>query len=143
MTEHDFRFPRRPNDSPSFGASDAASPTNSKASADLRASLQELKLDISTTYATAQHELLRSEPFPAFGSDVDGGLGKLDEARKHDPLAIQVWSQVWKFYAQTKQLLPDQHRMENLTWRMLQMKAQKSRREQNKQYVHPARPSRF
>jgi len=136
MTEHDFRFPRRPNDdSPSFGASDAASPTNSKASADLRASLQELKLDISTTYATAHDELLRTETFPAFQPSADGGLGNIDELLKQDPLSTPVWSQVWKFYAQTKQLLPDQRRMENLTWRIMQMRLQKSRREQKIQYV--------
>jgi GATA-binding protein len=136
MTEHDFRFPRRPNDDSPSGTSDAASPANSKASADLRASLQELKLDISATYATAHDELLRTETFPAFQSGADGGLGNMDELRKQDPFAAQVWSQVWKFYTKTKQLLPDQRRMENLTWRMMQMRLQKSRLEQNKRYAY-------
>ena len=52
--------------------------------------------------------------------------------QKKDPLATQIW----KLYSRTKTNLPNQERMENLTWRMMAMHLR--RREQAAaQYVRP------
>ncbi|KAF3905166.1 hypothetical protein AA313_de0202549 [Arthrobotrys entomopaga] len=44
--------------------------------------------------------------------------------QKQDPLATQIW----KLYSRTKVGLPNQERMENLTWRMMSMTLKKERR---------------
>ncbi|KAM0583321.1 hypothetical protein ACHAP6_008482 [Verticillium nonalfalfae] len=46
--------------------------------------------------------------------------------QQEDPLATQVW----KFFSKTKQSLPNQERMENLTWRMMAMNMKKKRQEE-------------
>ncbi|EXX78818.1 hypothetical protein RirG_011610 [Rhizophagus irregularis DAOM 197198w] len=43
-----------------------------------------------------------------------------------DPIAAQVW----KFFTRTKQNLPNQQRMENLTWRMMALSMRKKQQEQ-------------
>ena len=47
-----------------------------------------------------------------------------EEMQKKDPLGTQIW----KLYSKTKTRLPNQERMENLTWRMMAMNLR--RREQ-------------
>ncbi|PHH75609.1 hypothetical protein CDD80_2223 [Ophiocordyceps camponoti-rufipedis] len=76
-TEHDFRFPRRP-DPPDAGGDD----------------------------------VLATALFPSLLTDA---ADSLDQLQRDDPLATQVW----KFFKATKQQLPNQQRMENLTWRMM------------------------
>ncbi|KAL9100056.1 MAG: hypothetical protein Q9187_009411, partial [Circinaria calcarea] len=46
--------------------------------------------------------------------------------QKNDPLATQIW----KLYSKTKTQLPNQERMENLTWRMMAMSLKRKEREQ-------------
>lgn len=128
-TQHDFRFPRRPELSPADQYThdfDAASPVNSKSSAEPRNDLLDIGLDHSSTYATAQDNLMQSEPFPSMKHDLASEFHNFDQLPQEDPLAIRVW----KFYAQTKLLLPDQRRMENLTWRMMHGKLMKHRNEE-------------
>ncbi|KAK2765059.1 hypothetical protein FQN54_008758 [Arachnomyces sp. PD_36] len=48
--------------------------------------------------------------------------------QKKDPLATQIW----KMYTRTKSQLPNQQRMENLTWRMMAMSLRRKEREQEK-----------
>ncbi|KAK4684664.1 hypothetical protein P7C73_g5504, partial [Tremellales sp. Uapishka_1] len=48
-------------------------------------------------------------------------LGPPDEMARKDPLATQVW----KAYARHKHTLPNGHRMENLTWRMMHLTMKK------------------
>ncbi|SPO00030.1 related to nitrogen catabolic enzyme regulatory protein NIT-2 [Cephalotrichum gorgonifer] len=143
-TQHDFRFPRRPDAPPAghyYGTGyqganfDAASPENSKSSAELRNGLQDLSLDISSTYATAQDTLLRSGAFPSQKHDPASEFPSIDALQKEDPLAIRVW----KLYAQTKMLLPDQRRMENLTWRMMHGKLMRRRHEESQVNNRPTR----
>lgn len=152
-TEHDFRFPRRPvgvggagsgsrlgpgNNSSSIiinnskaeqrlSPSTSTTTTNSKNSAgDLRADLQELSLDLSRN----QDELQRSAMvFPAFHDDLfsNEDARSPEEKQKEDPLATQVW----RFFSRTKQTLPHQERMENLTWRMMHMNLRKRRQEED------------
>lgn len=141
-TQHDFRFPRRPE---YLGVdrytphlhNNVASPAHSKASSELRSSLQDLKLDISSTYETAQERLLRDETLSPDRQGRDSRGAGLHEMRE-DPLAIQVW----KFYARTKQLLPDQQRMENLTWRMMHGALMRRRHEQLRRFVASLVPFR-
>ncbi|CAK7564074.1 MAG: Sodium- and chloride-dependent GABA transporter 1 [Sporothrix epigloea] len=44
--------------------------------------------------------------------------GSPEEMQKQDPLATEIW----RFFSRTKQMLPNQERMENLTWRMMHVK---------------------
>jgi GATA-binding protein len=53
--------------------------------------------------------------------------------QRKDPLATQIW----KLYSRTKAQLPNQERMENLTWRMMAMSLKRKERErlQQNRYV--------
>lgn len=56
--------------------------------------------------------------------DVGSPLAELmspEDAAKKDPLATQVW----KAYARAREALPNGHRMENLTWRMMHLTLKK------------------
>ena len=86
-----------------------------------------VKLDLSAEHTVARKELLREAFFPnwkdaASSSDLDHP----EEMQKKDPLATQIW----KLYKQTKTQLPNQERMENLTWRMMAMNLKRKEREQ-------------
>ncbi|KAK6526653.1 hypothetical protein TWF281_009858 [Arthrobotrys megalospora] len=54
--------------------------------------------------------------------------------QKQDPLATQIW----KLYSRTRTSLPNQERMENLTWRMMSMTL---RRDQRHIRLSPSRPN--
>lgn len=83
------------------------------------------KGDLSPEESVARKELLRNSVFPDWKDDAGGNeLGSPDEMQKKDPLATQIW----KLYSKTKTRLPNQERMENLTWRMMAMSLK--RREQ-------------
>ena len=70
-------------------------------------------------------QLLRNSVFPDWNDDAKGDdMDDPDEMQKKDPLATQIW----KLYSKTKTRLPNQERMENLTWRMMAMSLR--RREQ-------------
>jgi GATA-binding protein, other eukaryote len=134
-TEHDFRFPRRPNEQQSQQNhpvvrqpdSNAASPSHSKSSAgDIRMNLQELKLEISTAQQSTQDDFLSAAIFPNFSNGAASMSKSPEELQKQDPLATQVW----KFFTRTKQLLPEQQRMENLTWRMMHVNLRKKQQEE-------------
>lgn len=55
-----------------------------------------------------------------------------DEMQRKDPLAAQIW----KLYTRTKSQLPNQERMENLTWRMMAMNLKRKEREQQEREQH-------
>ena len=76
-------------------------------------------LDRSTATVAARSELLRQSVFPVWGDDVAGTPQLEDAEHMHqkDPLLTQVW----KLYKRTKADLPNQERMENLSWRMMAM----------------------
>ena len=84
-------------------------------------------LDLSPEHTVARKELLRQAYFPDWKDDASSGdLGHPDEMQKNDPLATQIW----KLYSKTKTQLPNQERMENLTWRMMAMSLKRKEREQ-------------
>jgi GATA-binding protein len=88
-----------------------------------RSGLRDSRLDLPLTHGGAHPDLLRSAAFPPFQQSAARERQNLEEMQRQDPLATQIW----KFYARTKQALPAQERMENLTWRMMHVKLLRTR----------------
>jgi len=146
ITEHDFRFPRRPAEQKPgeafsaishTGPQDSASTTTTTRSSTATASTEAAgasdldKLDFSAGNS-ARKELLRESFFPTWKDDAAGAeLDSPDEMQKKDPLATQIW----RLYSKTKKQLPNQERMENLTWRMMAMSLRKRKQEEAARYV--------
>lgn len=85
------------------------------------------KLDISPEIKQTRKDLLREAFFPDWKDDASSAdLGNPDEMQRKDPLGTQIW----KLYSKTKTQLPNQERMENLTWRMMAMNLKRKEREQ-------------
>lgn len=77
--------------------------------------------------AVAQSELLQDAVFPTWKDDgATEGLETPEELQRQDPLGTQIW----KLYSRTKTRLPNQERMENLTWRMMAMNLKRREKEQ-------------
>ncbi|KAJ5484726.1 Nitrogen regulatory protein nrfA [Penicillium diatomitis] len=74
----------------------------------------------------AQDGMLSDAIFPEWKTGAPRGHDNPDELQKNDPLAAQIW----KLYTRTKSQLPNQERMENLTWRMMAMSLRRKEREQ-------------
>lgn len=88
-------------------------------------------LDLAGTDGVAHNELLRDAVFPEWGDDTGADdFESPEELQKQDPLGTQIW----KLYSRTKTRLPNQERMENLTWRMMAMNLRR-RQEQQAAYV--------
>jgi GATA-binding protein len=140
ITEHDFRFPRRPAEQEPgevFSATsgplrqDSTSSANSSATTEVVGASDLNKLDFSAANS-ARKELLRESFFPTWKDDAAGEeLDSPDEMQKKDPLATQIW----RLYSKTKKQLPNQERMENLTWRMMAMNLRKRKQEEAARYV--------
>lgn len=87
----------------------------------------QVKLDLSVASDSTRKDLLREAFFPDWKDDASSGdLDHPDEMQKRDPLGTQIW----KLYSKTKTQLPNQERMENLTWRMMAMNLKRKEREQ-------------
>ena len=85
------------------------------------------KLDLSPENKEISRDFLQEAFFPDWKDDAaSADLGNPDEMQKKDPLA----SQIWKFYTKTKTQLPQQERMENLSWRLMAMNLKRKEREQ-------------
>ncbi|KAJ5638179.1 Nitrogen regulatory protein nrfA [Penicillium lividum] len=80
----------------------------------------------SPTSSTAQDGMLNDPIFPEWRSGAPRGGDNPDELQRQDPLAAQIW----RLYTKTKANLPNQERMENLTWRMMAMSLKRKEREQ-------------
>ena len=144
ITEHDFRFPRRPADQPPKPhEGSTADPTTAQFHSGTGTSSQDVgesplgKLDLSAANS-ARKELLRESLsfFPTWKGDAagdDDDLDSPDEMQRKDPLATQIW----RLYRKTKKQLPNQERMENLTWRMMAMSLRKRRQEEAARFVAP------
>lgn len=118
-TEHDFRFPRRPFESNELGKTNA----DENSPGDLR--LQELNLDFTKPDNSTMFDFLQGSTFPSLQHATAGNEETLEQMQESDPLATQVW----KFYRNTKQNLPSQERMVNLTWRMMHMSLRRKQAE--------------
>jgi GATA-binding protein len=128
LTQHDYRFPRRPADHHQQASSSTTSSTaHARDSTTATTPVTDDKLDFSSADNSARKELLRESFFPSWKDDAASSeLDSPDEMQKKDPLATQIW----KLYSKTKKQLPNQERMENLTWRMMAMSLRKRRQEE-------------
>ncbi|KAH6607169.1 nitrogen regulatory area [Trichoderma cornu-damae] len=135
VTEHDYRFPRRPDSHRStdriFARMDtrqdhvALANGNGNASSSSSFSSSSAAAAASSsngqTPSPSQANVLGSALFPSLETAAAGSSGNLEQMQDDDPLAAQVW----KFFNKTKQQLPNQQRMENLTWRMMALNLRK------------------
>ena len=97
-----------------------------------------VNLDPTTASGSTRKDLLREAFFPDWKDDASkGDLDHPDEMQKRDPLGTQIW----KLYSKTKTQLPNQERMENLTWRMMAMNLKK--RKEREQALYVVRRKRF
>ncbi|KAJ8067394.1 hypothetical protein OCU04_004746 [Sclerotinia nivalis] len=132
-TQHDFRFPRRPENLSTHPTS-ANQLTNTYNNSDdqikspgASATAQEDKLDHPAS-SRARDDLLGESFFPTWKDGSAGEeLDNTDEMQRKDPLATQIW----KLYSKTKKTLPNQERLENLTWRMMAMNLRKRKQEED------------
>ncbi|RAL10969.1 uncharacterized protein BO97DRAFT_454669, partial [Aspergillus homomorphus CBS 101889] len=84
---------------------------------------------ISPADSSQAHDgLLHDSLFPEWKSPRES-TDCSDEMQRNDPLATQIW----KLYSRTKAQLPNQERMENLTWRMMAMSLRRKERERVEQ----------
>lgn len=141
ITEHDYRFPRRPDPHRStdriFARMDSqdghVALTNGNAAA-------AAAMTSGQPASSSKNNILNAALFDGFqkveasSSEQDDDFEKMMQSE--DPLAAQIW----KFFTRTKQQLPNQQRMENLTWRMmalnLRRRQQQQQREQQQQKTH-------
>ncbi|KAI0021367.1 hypothetical protein F4780DRAFT_286652 [Xylariomycetidae sp. FL0641] len=131
-TEHDFRFPRRPVASTAPTAAAAAVhtpqsghlPQDDGSPGDLR--MQDLNLDLTMPELAARSDLLKTSLFANTENAMSGANDSLEQMQQNDPLATQIW----KFFSKTKQNLPSQERMENLTWRLMHVELRKLHQKQ-------------
>lgn len=75
--------------------------------------------------SNANDGVLGNSIFPEWTNGAPRGESP-DEMQRKDPLGAQIW----KLYTRTKSQLPNQERMENLTWRMMAMNLKRKEREQ-------------
>ncbi|XXH02341.1 hypothetical protein Hte_008714 [Hypoxylon texense] len=123
-TEHDFRFPRRPFDHAEFMQSSDKN-TSENSPGDLR--IHELNLDFTRPHIPTHFDFLQTSVFPNQQNGMSGEDESLEQMQQNDPLATQIW----RFFRNTKQNLPKQERMENLTWRMMHFHLRKRKEEQD------------
>lgn len=135
-----------PSTSPSMTRVDGTASTNansSNAKLGMRNSLKELRFDLSRTIDDAQGKLSNTQAFSGFRDGIAGMSDSPDDLAKDDPLATQIW----RYFAKTKQNLPNQERMENLTWRMMHvnLRNQQQKTAESDRYAMPAprSPMRF
>lgn len=84
-------------------------------------------LDLPAAETVARRELLKGDVFPSWKEDTESDTPEdPDELQRKDPLGTQIW----KLYSKTKTRLPNQERMENLTWRMMAMNLRRLEKEQ-------------
>ena len=85
-------------------------------------------LDRSTVRSSTQQPVLQDAIFPTWKDDTgdDAKLAEPTEMARQDPLGIQMW----KLYSRTKAQLPNQERMDNLTWRMMGVNLKRKEQEQ-------------
>ena len=93
-------------------------------------------LDLSTPETLARNEsLLRDAVFPEWkDDDHPPNFENPEEMQQKDPLGTQIW----KLYSRTKSRLPNQERMENLTWRMMAMNLRRREQQQQQQQQQAA-----
>ncbi|KAL8773474.1 MAG: hypothetical protein Q9209_001578 [Squamulea sp. 1 TL-2023] len=85
-----------------------------------------VKLALSLENSQTHRNVLGEAVFPDWRDDATSAdLIHPEEMQKKDPLGTQIW----KLYSRTKTQLPNQERMENLTWRMMAMNLKRKEQE--------------
>lgn len=92
-----------------------------------------VKLALSVENHRTRNNVLGDAVFPDWRDDATSAdLGQPEEMQKKDPLGTQIW----KLYSRTKSQLPNQERMENLTWRMMAMNLKRKEQERARFVAH-------
>lgn len=60
----------------------------------------------------------------------DAPVESPEELQRKDPLGITIW----RYYSKTKNQLPNQERMDNLSWRMMSMNLKKIQEQEREKY---------
>ncbi|SZF00071.1 unnamed protein product [Blumeria hordei] len=129
ITEHDYRFPRRPTDrlNPTSSTNFSHNSYFNQKDGTRATTFISRDLDpgdIKVSGLPASCDILRNSSVPSWKDRTAGNeIESIDEMRKKDPLATQAW----KLYSKTKLQLPNQERMENIIWRMMAMNLRKGR----------------
>ncbi|KAL8716151.1 MAG: hypothetical protein Q9220_000056 [cf. Caloplaca sp. 1 TL-2023] len=85
-----------------------------------------VKLALSSENHQTRRNVLGSAVFPDWRDDAASrDLADPEEMQKKDPLGTQMW----RLFSRTKSQLPNQERLENLTWRMMAMNLRRSGQE--------------
>ncbi|KAL8790613.1 MAG: hypothetical protein Q9213_000460 [Squamulea squamosa] len=93
-----------------------------------------VKLALSLENSQTHRNVLGEAVFPDWRDDATSAdLIHPDEMQKKDPLGTQIW----KLYSRTKTQLPNQERMENLTWRMMAMNLKRKEQERLRRLQQP------
>ncbi|CAO1598826.1 Sodium- and chloride-dependent GABA transporter 1 [Xanthoria calcicola] len=93
-----------------------------------------VKLALSFENSQTPRNVLGEAVFPDWRDDATSAdLIHPDEMQKKDPLGTQIW----KLYSRTKTQLPNQERMENLTWRMMAMNLKRKEQERIRKLQQP------
>ncbi|KAL8926256.1 MAG: hypothetical protein Q9172_001850 [Xanthocarpia lactea] len=93
-----------------------------------------VKLALSLANSQTHRNVLGEAVFPDWRDDATSAdLIHPDEMQKKDPLGTQIW----KLYSRTKTQLPNQERMENLTWRMMAMNLKRKEQERLRKLQQP------
>lgn len=122
-TEHDWRFPRRPDHYQQIKGPDHSD-------TDVRPNLDDPDVDIHSTNNATKDALLGPALFPMLQNANAGNNQSIEQMQQDDPLATQIW----KFFGRTKQQVPNQHRMENMTWRMMALQMRKQQQDVSDKY---------
>nr|CAA07052.1 nitrogen response regulator [Metarhizium anisopliae] len=123
MTEHDFRFPRRPHHPGLRGGADDDDDDGS--AAHQARGLDAAASELTQAGGVANNKLLGSALFPSLDNAGADSSVSIDQLHRDDPLAAQVW----KFYTKTKLQLPNQQRLENFTWRWMALNMRKQKQD--------------
>ena len=87
---------------------------------------RQVKLALSVENSQTRKHVLGDAVFPDWRDDATSAdLSHPEEMQKRDPLGTQIW----RLYSRTKSQLPNQERMENLTWRMMAMNLKRKEQE--------------
>lgn len=130
-TEHDWRFPRRPDShrTPDHMFGDGSHGRDQNHDDGNGAPPAPITNGVD---AVSNNNVLGSALFPSLDNAVPiDSAGQLQQLQHEDPLAAQVW----KFFSKTKQQLPNQQRMENLTWRMMALNMRRRKEQQEHEQI--------
>ncbi|KAL8896402.1 MAG: hypothetical protein Q9192_003112 [Flavoplaca navasiana] len=137
---HPVPSPQTSTQQPPSSSSSSRSPANSTTSPNTLTPATDIfdpspvKLALSLENSQTHRNVLGEAVFADWRDDATSAdLIHPDEMQKKDPLGTQIW----KLYSRTKTQLPNQERMENLTWRMMAMNLKRKEQERLRKLQEP------